>query len=142
VSIVLKSGSLNLLEPSGRVQACNGIALPLLSENKTAWRKNSSSEVRFALRPLYSHGKNSQYPHCRRDWWAPQTTWTMRRKDPEMIQIPACSQPVTLQTELYTRSQPPYHVGFSHAKSMQQLCELTFLQLTQKNCLHFHLLSI
>jgi len=28
--IVLKSGSLNLLELSGPVQACNGIALPLL----------------------------------------------------------------------------------------------------------------
>ena len=27
--IVLKSGSLNLLEPSGPVQACNGIALTL-----------------------------------------------------------------------------------------------------------------
>ena len=27
--IVLKSGSLNPLEPSGPVQACNGIALPL-----------------------------------------------------------------------------------------------------------------
>jgi hypothetical protein len=27
---VLKSGSLNLLEPSGPVKACNGIALPLL----------------------------------------------------------------------------------------------------------------
>jgi hypothetical protein len=29
VPIVLKSGGLNLLEPSGPVQACNGIALPL-----------------------------------------------------------------------------------------------------------------
>ena len=29
VSFVLKSGSLNLLEPSGPVQAFNGIALPL-----------------------------------------------------------------------------------------------------------------
>jgi len=28
VPTVLKSGSLNLLEPSGPVQACNGIALP------------------------------------------------------------------------------------------------------------------
>ena len=28
-AIVLKSGSLSLLEPSGPVQACNGIALPL-----------------------------------------------------------------------------------------------------------------
>jgi len=27
--IVLKSGSLELLEPSGPVQVCNGIALPL-----------------------------------------------------------------------------------------------------------------
>ena len=30
VPIVLKSGSLNLLKPSGPLQACNGIALPLL----------------------------------------------------------------------------------------------------------------
>ena len=30
VPIVLKFGSLNVLEPSGPVQACNGIALPLL----------------------------------------------------------------------------------------------------------------
>jgi hypothetical protein len=29
VLIVLKSGSLNLLEPSGPVKVCNGIALPL-----------------------------------------------------------------------------------------------------------------
>ena len=29
VSILLKSGSLNLLEPSASIQACNGIALPL-----------------------------------------------------------------------------------------------------------------
>jgi hypothetical protein len=29
VPIVLKSGSLKLLEPYGNVQACNGIALPL-----------------------------------------------------------------------------------------------------------------
>jgi hypothetical protein len=30
VPIVLISGSLNLLEPSGFVQTCNGIALPLI----------------------------------------------------------------------------------------------------------------
>ena len=29
--IILKSGRLNLLEPSGPVQACNGIALPFLA---------------------------------------------------------------------------------------------------------------
>jgi len=31
VPIVLKFGNLNLLEPSGPVQACNGIALPFMS---------------------------------------------------------------------------------------------------------------
>jgi hypothetical protein len=35
VPIVLKSGSLSLLEPSGPVQACNGIALPFLQSNTT-----------------------------------------------------------------------------------------------------------
>jgi hypothetical protein len=33
--IVLKPGSLDLLEPSGPVQACNGIALPLCKVTKT-----------------------------------------------------------------------------------------------------------
>jgi len=33
VPIVLKSGSLNLLEPLGPVQACNGIALPFTTVN-------------------------------------------------------------------------------------------------------------
>jgi hypothetical protein len=32
VPIVLKYGSLNLLETSGLVQACNGIALPFTNE--------------------------------------------------------------------------------------------------------------
>jgi len=39
---VLKSGNLNLLEPSGPLQACNGIALPLpyplcLSDFNKTW---------------------------------------------------------------------------------------------------------
>jgi hypothetical protein len=33
VPIVLTSGSLNLLEPSGPVKACNGMALPLPYHN-------------------------------------------------------------------------------------------------------------
>jgi hypothetical protein len=32
VTTVWKSGSLSLLEPSGPVQACNGIALPFTSQ--------------------------------------------------------------------------------------------------------------
>jgi hypothetical protein len=42
VSIVLKSGSLNLLEPSGPVKACNGIDLPFYSmciDYSPRWRK-------------------------------------------------------------------------------------------------------
>ena len=35
-NFVLKSGNLNLLEPSGSVQACNGIALPF--KGATRWR--------------------------------------------------------------------------------------------------------
>jgi hypothetical protein len=37
VPIVLKSGSLNLLESSGLVQACNGIAFPLSIEQNVVW---------------------------------------------------------------------------------------------------------
>jgi len=35
VPTVLKSGNLNLLEPSGPVQVCNGIALPLSLQSDT-----------------------------------------------------------------------------------------------------------
>jgi hypothetical protein len=42
VPIFLKSGSLNLLEHLGSVQACNGIALPLL---KTIMNRKASSSV-------------------------------------------------------------------------------------------------
>jgi len=41
VPIVLKSGNLNLLEPSGPVQACNGIALPLPLPCGAEWWKSS-----------------------------------------------------------------------------------------------------
>jgi hypothetical protein len=38
VPIVLKSGSLSLLEPAGPVQACDGIALPLPIEEEIQYR--------------------------------------------------------------------------------------------------------
>ena len=44
VPIVLKSGSLNLLETSGLVQACNGIALPL-PYKVTFQRQSKSPEI-------------------------------------------------------------------------------------------------
>jgi hypothetical protein len=40
VPFVLNSESLNLLEPSGAVQTCNGVALPLTLRNMK--RKNTS----------------------------------------------------------------------------------------------------
>jgi len=47
VPIVLKSGSLNLLEPSGPLQACNGIALPLLK-----WKCRAESDKRYWSRVI------------------------------------------------------------------------------------------
>jgi hypothetical protein len=35
----MKSGSLNLLEPSGPVKACNGIALPNLANTREKRKK-------------------------------------------------------------------------------------------------------
>jgi hypothetical protein len=52
VPIVLKSGSLNLLEPSGPVKGCNGMALPFIftfSQHKntvpTAQRTHCITEI-------------------------------------------------------------------------------------------------
>jgi hypothetical protein len=43
--IVLKSGSLNLLEPSGPVKACNGIALPLLASSTTCLSSGGATQT-------------------------------------------------------------------------------------------------
>jgi hypothetical protein len=64
VSIVLKSGSLNFLEPSGSVKACNGIALPLplyfvsaerLSERTVSFNNNCLMESCVRLYILYCY---------------------------------------------------------------------------------------
>jgi hypothetical protein len=52
--IVLKYGSLNLLEPSGDVKACNGIALPLHEDGDV---KKGSRKIRNYNRTL-KHRKN------------------------------------------------------------------------------------
>jgi hypothetical protein len=49
---ILKSGSLNLLGPSGPVQACNGIALPLLEGR-------SVSATRYELNLQHLHVLNA-----------------------------------------------------------------------------------
>jgi len=45
VLIVLKSGSLILLEPSGPVQACNGIALPFTAKQQREKYLNITREI-------------------------------------------------------------------------------------------------
>jgi hypothetical protein len=45
VPIVLKSGSLNLLEPSGPVKGCNGIALPYTSDKARIEMEVSSKRI-------------------------------------------------------------------------------------------------
>jgi hypothetical protein len=49
VPIVLKFGSLNLLKPSGPVQACNGIGLPLSVKCVPLLRKDRSALKRYTL---------------------------------------------------------------------------------------------
>jgi hypothetical protein len=58
VPIVLKSGSLNVLEPSGPVQACNGVALPFfltllnVNTNSSIWlnRWQNTNELEREIR--------------------------------------------------------------------------------------------
>jgi hypothetical protein len=47
VPIVLKSGSFNLLEPSGLIQACNGIALPFNVKLDSKIMVNISIRIKF-----------------------------------------------------------------------------------------------
>jgi len=48
----LKSGSLNLLEPSGPVQAYNGTALLLSTEQVAEWAKNRSGRYGEVIKLL------------------------------------------------------------------------------------------
>jgi len=50
VPIVLKSGNLNFLEPSGPVQACNGIALPILGYVDLRAGRDKTSHASAATR--------------------------------------------------------------------------------------------
>jgi hypothetical protein len=64
VLIVLKSGSLNFLEPSGPVQACNGIALPFTWKQMNIGGKKKT----FAKR----HTNDFQYTYSTKLFFAPR----------------------------------------------------------------------
>jgi len=49
VLTIMKSGSLNLLEPSGPVQGCNGIALPLLIIKNAVLKKQKTLWISFLI---------------------------------------------------------------------------------------------
>jgi hypothetical protein len=54
----MKSGSLNLLEPSGPVKACNGIALPILCIlvlKAGEWSDSDPGYFRYAKKALNIH---------------------------------------------------------------------------------------
>jgi hypothetical protein len=54
VPIVVKSDSLNLLEPSGPVKACNGIAIPLPLTSPVIHKKSERGEATPYKESLYS----------------------------------------------------------------------------------------
>jgi len=53
VPIVLKSGNLNLVEPSGPVQACNGIYLPLPLHIIFIFYKHNSFNTTYGMSFVY-----------------------------------------------------------------------------------------
>jgi len=59
--VVMKSGNLNLLEPSGSLQACNGTALPLPVVSKDLHKHFSVFDLPFQVHVAHS---NVPYPSC------------------------------------------------------------------------------
>ena len=68
-AVVTKSGNLNLLEPSGPVQACNGTALPLVQTCLIALQDTIETEECFEPKLcdlLLCHKVGSKYSVLRR----------------------------------------------------------------------------
>ena len=66
VLIVLKYGSLNLLEPSGPVQACNGIALPLFQIKRCVLITNTHRSL-LLTQTAAAHCESNAIPPTHRD---------------------------------------------------------------------------
>jgi len=72
---VKKSGSLNFLEPSGPVQACNGTALPFFNNHKN-WTSIHSAGFCYAI-PAFKWLQTYAYPQGRKIY----LIWYMIRRN-------------------------------------------------------------
>ena len=64
VPIVLKSGSLNLLEPSGPVQACTGTVLPFLWVSITVLNSYNNNDTYYRNPPILFYEPTALVPRC------------------------------------------------------------------------------
>jgi hypothetical protein len=74
VPIVLKSGSLNLLEHSGPLQVCNGIALLYLTSVKVLWSHKDGFDRAGVPASKKKHFENSLFINSQnttKDWLHP-----------------------------------------------------------------------
>ena len=83
VPIVLKSGNLNLLEPSGPVQACNGIALPFFLITSQANMQSTCSQFFFIF--LFSVHTLFAYVRC-----VPSSVRTVPRRKIMLSAVSGC----------------------------------------------------
>ena len=99
--IVLKSGSINLLETTGPVQACNGIALPFTSITKSSRRPGRGADKPYHLnvRTVFNSGSlnllepTGPVPAC--NWIAlPFTSITKSSRRPGRGAIQGPSWPI------------------------------------------------
>jgi len=89
VPIVLKSGSLNLLEPSEPVQACNGIALHFTIQNNDNYsvRVTSGCEtVTHWMSSNYCHYYGKYYPEAWQSTGRGEAPWTLEFRGHDMLQ--------------------------------------------------------
>ena len=83
---VLKSGSLNLLEPSGLVQACNGVALPAaVTFPRYCWFVQAYGLPRVAGQPLIK--KNSKLQEKSHKTEGIPSIWGVTKSTSEIRQV-------------------------------------------------------
>ena len=106
VPIFMKSGSLNLLEPSRPVQACNGVALPLpltklygvtchkLQISLSPWLRSAEDRLRWdsntGTAEMNVHTRIICTPHCNPLFFPRLLTWTREIMYTDIGKLVAC----------------------------------------------------